>query len=345
MTVMGVNSLYHASKKKSDRHPASWIRFAQLPGNLGLATAGYGMAGALWSRVKDLHRRSPVNLIHAHAALPCGQAALLLARQFGIPYVVTVHGLDVFNHCFETGLAARWRHQTSRHVYQGAKRVICISEKVRHNLIQECPKVEAEVVYNGVDADLFSPLEPEFQKTSPPSLLIVGNLLAGKGHELLLQSIARLKNVHPDVQCTIIGEGADRARFVALTQELGIQDRVHFLGRRSRAEVAAAMQRCTIFVLPSRYEGLGCVYLEAMACGKPAIGCHGQGIDEIIQRGSNGWLIAVGALDELVEALRVLLQDAELRTRIGHSARQTILENYTLHHQARRLMRIFEDVA
>jgi glycosyltransferase involved in cell wall biosynthesis len=154
-----------------------------------------------------------------------------------------------------------------------------------------------------------------------------------------------LKNVHPDVQCTIIGEGADRARFVALTQELGIQDRVHFLGRRSRAEVAAAMQRCTIFVLPSRYEGLGCVYLEAMACGKPAIGCHGQGIDEIIQRGSNGWLIAVGALDELVEALRVLLQDAELRTRIGHSARQTILENYTLHHQARRLMRIFEDVA
>jgi glycosyltransferase involved in cell wall biosynthesis len=316
-----------------------------LPGNFGLATSGYGLAGALWSRVKDLHRRSPVNLIHAHAALPCGQAALLLARQFGIPYVVTVHGLDVFNHCFETGLAARWRHQTSRHVYQRAKRVICISGKVRHNLIQECPKVEAEVVYNGVDAELFSPLGPEFQETCPPSLLIVGNLLVGKGHELVLQSIARLKKVHPDVQCTIIGEGADRARFVALTQELGIQDRVHFLGRRSRAEVAAAMQRCTIFVLPSRYEGLGCVYLEAMACGKPAIGCYGQGIDEIIQRGSNGWLIAVDALDELVDALRTLLQDAELRARVGQSARQTILDNYTLHHQARRLMRIFEDVA
>jgi glycosyltransferase involved in cell wall biosynthesis len=154
-----------------------------------------------------------------------------------------------------------------------------------------------------------------------------------------------LKKVHPDVQCTIIGEGADRARFVALTQELGIQDRVHFLGRRSRAEVAAAMQRCTIFVLPSRYEGLGCVYLEAMACGKPAIGCYGQGIEEIIQRGSNGWLIAVDALDELVDALRTLLQDAELRARVGQSARQTILDNYTLHHQARGLIRIFEDVA
>ena len=121
----------------------------------------------------------------------------------------------------------------------------------------------------------------------------------------------------------------------ALAQDLGISDRVHFLGRRSRSEVAEAMRNCTIFALPSRYEGLGCVYLEAMASGKPAIACHGQGIDEIIQHGNNGWLIPVDGLEELVQGLQLLLGDAELRTQIGQAARQTILDKLTLAHQAR----------
>jgi glycosyltransferase involved in cell wall biosynthesis len=345
MTVIGVSSIYHAAKRQSDQYLASWIRFAQLPGNFGLATAGYGLAVALRKVVTQLHRRFPVNLIHAHAALPCGHAAALLSRHLGIPYVVTVHGLDVFNHCFENGLAAKWRHHASQRVYQGAGSVICISEKVRNNLICDGGEFHAEVVYNGVDPGFFSPLARESHEASPPSLLIVGTLLAGKGPELVLRAIAELQELHPALQCNIIGEGADRGRFVSLAQQLQIAERVHFLGRRNRAEVAAAMRQCTIFVLPSRYEGLGCVYLEAMACGKPAIGCLGQGIDEIIKSGSNGWLIASDALDQLVEALRVLLADAELRTRIGQSARQTILENYTLQHQARRLMRIFEGAA
>jgi glycosyltransferase involved in cell wall biosynthesis len=87
------------------------------------------------------------------------------------------------------------------------------------------------------------------------------------------------------------------------------------------------------------------VYLEAMASGKAAIGCRGQGIDEIIRHGSNGWLIPIDGLEELVEGLRVLLADAVLRARIGKAARQTILENLTLQHQAGKLNRIYEDAA
>ena len=345
-SVIAVDSIYHARRKSSPQFPADWIRYSQLPGNLGLSSAGRFLAAGLLSRVRQLHKDSPITVIHAHAALPCGHAAAILSRRLGVPFVVTVHGLDVYNRCFQDGIAARWRRKSSLRVYASASKVICISEGVRRLLTDgkggTGEAANAEVVYNGTDPDLFKPgSTPDEAQT----ILIVGNLLAGKGHELVLRALARLKNSYPAVQCKIIGEGAHRGRFTAIAAELGLSDRVHFLGRQSRSQVADAMRACTVFVLPSRYEGLGCVYLEAMACGKPAIACHGQGIDEIIHHGCNGWLIPVDGLEELVQGLKVLLGNAELRAQIGKTARQTILGSLTLSHQAEKLIGIYEDAA
>lgn len=342
-SVIAVDSIYHGRRKPSQLSPAEWIRYPQLPGNFGLSSAGKFLGAALLSKVTALHHHESVSVIHAHAALPCGHAAAVLSRRLNIPFVVTIHGLDVFNRCFQDGIAARWRKKASLHVYQNAHTVICISDRVRRLLTDGTgPAVSADVVYNGTDTDFFAPGHAE---QGPPTILIVGNLLAGKGQELVLRAIAKLSSSYPGLQCQLIGEGADRDRFAALAAELSITDRVHFMGRRSRAEVAEAMRKCTVFVLPSRYEGLGCVYLEAMACGKPAIACHGQGIDEIIRHAENGWLIPVDGLNELEEGLRALLGNADLRARIGHAARQTITAGLTLSHQARKLMAIHEDAA
>lgn len=345
-SVIAVDSIYHARRKSNEEFPADWIRYPQLPGNFGLSSAGKFLGRVLLNRVKNLHRHSPVTVIHAHAALPCGHAAEFLSRRMRIPFVVTVHGLDVFNRCFQDGIAARWRRMSSLRVYARARKVICISDKVRQLLISGMAAagetVDTEVVYNGTDSGLFA---PGSSQENPQTILIVGNLLAGKGHELLLRAIASLQHSLPNLQCQIIGEGADGERFATLAAELGVSGRIHFLGRRSRTEVAEAMRHCTVFVLPSRYEGLGCVYLEAMACGKPAIACHGQGIEEIIHHGENGWLIPIDGLEDLVQALQLLLGNADLRAQIGNAARQTILENLTLQHQAERLMRIYEDAA
>ncbi len=340
-SVIAVDSIYHPRKKSSHNSPAEWMRYPQLPGNFGLSSAGNFLAARLLNRVRQLHQRAPLNLIHAHSALPCGHAAAILSRRLSIPFVVTIHGLDVFNRCFQDGIAAQWRRAASLAVYRSARKTICISEKV-HRLLADGTgtPVSAEVVYNGTDPDLFTPGPAAGE---PPTILIVANLLAGKGHELVLKAIARVKNSHPRLQCQMIGEGADRERFVSLAKSLGISDRVHFLGRRNRSEVAQAMRNCTIFVLPSRYEGLGCVYLEAMASGKPAIACSGQGIDEIIRHGMNGWLIPVDGLEELVQGLEVLLGDPELRRQIGDAARQTILDKLRLSDQARQLMNIYQE--
>jgi hypothetical protein len=345
-SVIAVDSIYHAGRKSSQQFPADWIRYPQLPGNFGLASAGRFLAGVLLKRVREIHRHSPVSVIHAHAALPCGDAAAILSRRLNIPFVVTVHGLDTFNRCFQDGMAATWRRISSIRVYANARKVICVSEKVqsvlKDGMASAGVTAESEVVYNGTDTELFA---PKHNDSEQQSILIVGILLAGKGHEVVLRAIGRLKQSHPDLQCKIIGEGADRDRFTRLAQDLGISGRVHFLGRRSRTEVADAMRDCTVFVLPSRYEGLGCVYLEAMACGKPAIGCHGQGIEEIIRHGENGWLIPIDGLEDLVQGLKVFLGNADLRARIGNAARLTILNNLTLSYQASRLMKIYKEAA
>jgi teichuronic acid biosynthesis glycosyltransferase TuaC len=341
-SVIAVDSIYHARKKPSTESPAEWIRYPQLPGNFGLSSAGGFLGAVLLGRVRRLHQRLPIDVIHAHAALPCGHAAAFLSHRLGIPFVVTIHGLDVFNRCFQDGMAANWRRKASMEVYRKARKVICISDKVRQLLADGLSDVSGQVVYNGTDPDLFTPGSAQDET---PTILVVGTLLAGKGQELVLGAFARIQNSHPGLKVIMVGEGGDRERFAALAKELGILKQVHFRGRLRRAEVAEAMRNCTVFVLPSRFEGLGCVYLEAMASGKPVIGCRGQGIEEIIRHGNNGWLIPVEGLEELVQGLQTLLADAPLRSRIGHAARQTILDKLTLSHQAENLMRIYQEAA
>ena len=139
------------------------------------------------------------------------------------------------------------------------------------------------------------------------------------------------------------GDGPERLVLTRLAERLSIANKVRFLGRKSRQEVANAMRRCTIFALPSRYEGLGCVYLEAMSAGKPAIGCRGQGIEDIIQHGYNGWLINPGDLENMVCAVSTLMSNADLRTGVGAAARKTIAGGFTLEHQAARLARVYQE--
>jgi glycosyltransferase involved in cell wall biosynthesis len=341
-SVIAVSSIYHRRKRSIRSAPADWVRYLQCPpGILGLSSAGKFLFRRLLPRVEKLHRAKPIDVIHAHSALPCGLAAALLSKKLNIPFVVTVHGLDVFNTCSHTGIAAAWRRQASVYVYRAARSVICVSARVQEILQARMQAgISSDVVYNGVDPTLFSPL-PANAEVLPAEILVVGQLLPSKGHELVLRAVGILKSTFPLIRCTVIGEGLYRAQFEALASELRIEEDVRFAGRKSRIEVAEAMRNCTIFVLPSRNEGLGCVYLEAMSCGKPIIACRGQGIEGVIEHGENGWLIPGDAQEDLVKVLSALLASSDLRGRIGYAARQTILEKLTLSHQAQNLISVY----
>jgi len=103
------------------------------------------------------------------------------------------------------------------------------------------------------------------------------------------------------------------------------------------------MRGCTVFALPSRYEGLGCVYLEAMSAAKPVIACRGQGIEEIIRHGANGFLIEPGNVDALGGTIAMLVDDPQLRNTVGGEARRTIMKSFTLAQHAERLSNIYRE--
>lgn len=318
--------------------PVTWKRYVCAPGNPGLPSAGRWLAWSLADVVERMHREGGIDLIHAHAALPCGDAAEQLGRKFGIPFVVSVHGLDVFSERQAGRIFGGWCRRVSERVYRRARAVICISHQIRRCVADLNPK--ACVVYNGVDAEIFS---TGTEQKKPLVVLSVGNLIPSKGHALLLRAFARALEAVPECKLEIIGDGPERSSLVRLAEHLGISNRVSFLDRQDRQSVATAMQRCAVFALPSSYEGLGCVYLEAMACAKPAIACEGQGIAEIIQHGTNGILIPADSEDSLAQALQMLLRNEDFRRRLGSAAHETVLHKHTLQHQAERLAAIYRE--
>ncbi len=341
-SVIAVQPFYQGSVQPAPAAvSANWSRFFSPPGNFGLPVAGAFLFASILPNVRRLHRGNALHVIHAHSALPCGHATMLLGRELQIPFVVTVHGLDAFFTNQVRGYAGKWAERVARMVYRSAARVICVSEKVRDEVLKGMPSLaNTVVVHNGVDTGLFAPAK-EVRIAGP--ILSVGNLIPIKGHELLLRAFAAIHEQFPEISLEIVGDGPELSRLRELAASLAVAGKIRFLGRQTRSQVAEAMRRCTLFALPSRYEALGCVYLEAMAAEKPVIGCRGQGIEEVVQNGWNGSLMFPEDMAALRDALVELLQDPRLRQRIGMAARATILENFTLAHQAARLAHVYRE--
>jgi teichuronic acid biosynthesis glycosyltransferase TuaC len=342
-TVFAMQPFYRGRvRPRESTIPSQWLRYFSFPGGFGLPSAGAFAFARIVAQIRELQRSHRIDLIHAHGALPCGHAAMLLSTELKIPHIVSVHGLDAFSTEQVKGRAGSWCHRISLRVYQSASRVICISERVRDQVLEGASRnCRTTVVYNGVNPDLFSP-SAEYAADNM-SLLSVGNLIPIKGHDLLIRAVASLAPEFPTLNLEIIGDGPEYSRLQSLVSQLQIAERVRFLGRKSRREIADAMRCCTVFALPSRYEGLGCVYLEAMSVGKPVIGCRGQGIAEVVQHGFNGFLAGPENEKELTLALAMLLRDESLRRRLGSAARDTILDRFTLTQQAQNLVRIYRE--
>jgi glycosyltransferase involved in cell wall biosynthesis len=343
--VIAVQPFYRGSARPAENAAGTWKNYACIPGNLGLPVAGKFLAASLMPTILRQHRKAPFDLIHAHAALPCGHAAAVIADRLSIPFVVSVHGLDAFFTSQTGAVIGSWCKRVAENVYRSAAAVICISEKVREQVLSALPastKTKTAVIYNGVDLEMFY---PGMESKSPQVVLSVGNLIAIKGHASLLRAFACVSVDVPNCVLEIIGDGPERGKLSQLAVDLGIAARVQFRGRQSRNEVAVALRRCAVFALPSTFEGLGCVYLEAMACAKPAIGCWGQGIEEIIAHGKTGILVAPGNEAELSDSLRALLLDNNLRRRLGVAAREAVIARLTLDHQARQLAEIYRGCA
>lgn len=230
------------------------------------------------------------DVIHAHCCVWAGYAAMRLSEKTGIPYVITEHATLFQLHRDQISKAnEKWIRQA----FESAAKVICVSQAFAKLIAEYRTSDDIEVIGNVVDVEQFNFCEQEAHHELRFLCICYMNTvdqLKKKGIDILLRAWRDFSEKNVKVRLLIGGGGHAMQKAVEWCREYGVEQTVEFTGQLNREQVVEQMQACDVFVLPSRYETFGVVYIEAMACGKPVIAVANGGPDDFVTR-ENGLLI------------------------------------------------------
>jgi teichuronic acid biosynthesis glycosyltransferase TuaC len=287
--------------------------------------------------------REKFDIIQVHTPWPAGLAGRWIAKKLGCPFIVTLH-------IEEDPLFFRRQNGPAlyRRMLEEASAVVGVGRPTERFLRERFPEVFPKsffLIPNGVDLiGIQRVLRSESSAPDWGRLVSVGNLWPFKGIDLSLKALAKLRGWGvPWKEYTVVGDGPELSRLQKLARELGIADKVSFKGRLEHCETLGEISRADIFALPSWREAFGIVYLEAMACGKPVIGCSGQGAEDIIRDGKDGLLVRPQDVDHLAAALRRLIENPGFARELGAEAAHRARE-FTWERNAARYLEIYETI-
>jgi glycosyltransferase involved in cell wall biosynthesis len=318
-------------------------RYLAFPKSALFASSGKRMYRGIRNLTNQIYQEFPFDLIHAHVALPDGHAAASLASELALPMLVTIHGQDL-QQTIHVGVKCR---RALAIPFNLASRIVVVSNKLEDlatkHFGSHCSTV---VIPNGVNPQevVGNDSEDLPNRTGALTLLSVSNLEAPKGIDLNIVAVQHLCKRYPTLEYSVIGGGSLETKLQRMVASLKLGSCVNFLGPQNHRNVMKHMARCDIFTLPSWMEGFGIVYLEAMASGKPVIGCRGEGIEDFVDHGKTGLLVKPHDVDSLVDALDFLLSHPEEARRMGERARKFILENYTWEKNAEQTIKVYREV-
>lgn len=296
------------------RHPRYPLipKVSMLAAPLSLYAASRGELAALRRDGFDF------DAIDAHYFYPDGVAAVMLGRHFDRPVTITARGTDI-NLIPDNPFARRMILWAARH----AAGLITVSSALKERLASlGVDPSRIEVLRNGVDFETFRPgdravLRKKLGLTGP-TLLSVGNLVPEKGHALTIEALPLL----PEYSLLLVGSGRDEASLRALTQRLGVADRVRFVGRVPHEELSEFYTAADMLVLASLREGWPNVLLESMACGTPVVSARVGGTPEIVADPVAGDLFAERTPAALAGAVGAVARRGADRNAVLAYARQ-----------------------
>lgn len=242
------------------------------------------------------------DIIHAHV-YEAGVPAVLIGKLYGLPVIITEHFSG-----FPRGLVRGIQKLKAKFAFEQADLVCPVSEDLKRHIEFYGIRARFHVVPNVVDTSLFHPAENEdrAQEGDKKHLLLVALLDPIKGIPYLLEALARLKEKRDDFVLDIVGDGPNRAEYEELSYKLGLQNIVRFHGLKTKQEVAEFMRKADVFVLPSEWENLPCVLIEAMASGLPIVATKVGGIPEIVNE-KMGFLVLPRDTEALARAIDYML--------------------------------------
>ena len=288
------------------------------------------------------------DVVHVHlgedlAVLPIGAAAARLHR---LPLVLTIHTSlrhtlavgDLRSALLKTigGLIERWGEHSAEAVSVITSRLhrLLLSDGVDENRVHLLPP--------GVDPSLFEgPFEDPFAGIRRPRVLFVGRLAPQKGVSTLVEAAGLLKD--PSARILLVGDGPERPKLERDAERLGVDDRLHFVGFFAHDRLPAVFAHADLLVLPSLYEELGTVLLEAMQAALPIVASKTGGIPDVIENGVNGMLVPPGDPEALARAIDCLLADRKLACRLSEGAQERA-KDYDWEVLAERVLRVYRGV-
>jgi len=323
--------------------------FSTLRAALSLAPPG--LRGRLWQLFyfieavvlwKECERRG-IRHIHVHLANAAADLALIATRLGSAldgdqpwSWSFTMHGPTEFYDL---------RHFRLPEKVRDAAFVVCISDFARSQLMGiSDPEVwdRLHVVHVGIPVEQFIPSRNgNGDSPAPATILYVGRLVPEKGQAVLLEAVARLREEGRDVEVKLAGEGELRPHLENLCREVGIDDRVTFLGPVSQERIRDLYAEAAIFCLPSFAEGVPVVLMEAMAMGLPVVTTRIAGIPELVEDGAGGVVVAPGRADELARQLAALLDDPDRRHELGAGGREKVLAEFDAEGSAKQMHDLF----
>lgn len=288
--------------------------------------------------LRRLHKERPFDALHAIWGDETGLIAAWAGRLLNIPVVVSLVGgelvyLDDIDYGLQGSPFSRW---IVKQAITGADVVITpctYMDNLLANLPYTAKRLERVVL--GIDTEQFSPAP---KTASSRKLIHVASLIPVKDQVTLLKALAQLPD---DITLDIVGEGSSRPMLENLAQDLNIQHRVHFLGTVPHHNLPDLFRKATLHILTSRHEGLGMVTLEAAACGIPTISTDVGLLPDYPQMGIT---VPVGDTNALAQAIDDLLNHPEPYHALCQSARQQVVQNFTIAHTISHYQRIYTNL-
>jgi glycosyltransferase involved in cell wall biosynthesis len=319
-----------------------YVPYVSPPRERSYASWGAWAAPALAYALRRLRRSFEFELVHAHNAVPAGEAVRLARPR--VPLVVSVHGGDVLwtARRSDAGAAAVARGL-------GAARLVLANSHGTAELARAHGAGETRVVHLGADLPAGSRAPRgeglRARGEDPQTLVTVAHLVARKRHADVVRALAVLSQKHPTLRYAIVGEGPERVALEGLARRLGVAARVDFHGQLAHDRAESLAQRSTLFVMPSTEEAFGVAYVEAMAGSVPAIGCRGEpGPEEIAAAGDGLVLVPPGDVERLTQRIDELLGDPHRLREAGQRARATVAANFTWERCGEQTLAAYEHV-
>lgn len=245
------------------------------------------------------------NLVHSHFTWSSGYAGAKIKEKYGVPFIVTAHGYDIYKLPFKD---EEWKSRIE-YVLNSADSVITVSKSNLECIKKLNVSTSVSVLPNGYREDLFYPMDSyECRKlldlpADKKIILTVGNLEKVKGHKYLIEAISNLVKFKKDFICLIIGAGTLEKELNKQIRSANLQDYIKLIGSKHHNEIPLWINACDVFVLSSLREGNPTVLVECLGCGKPFVGTEVGGIPEIIISDDYGLLVKPGDSNDLAEKI------------------------------------------